>query len=318
MSIKTPNCNKIIVFMALIFFMTVAADAEEPDIVRISLKENDSLRSMASTYLGDPNEWKVILYYNGFAGPADVNADTTIAIPVKLYKETAKRILEAGELTRRANMEGAGILAKDIIENSIRLQNDAVALKNKGKLRQARKVAAEAVEYSQKALSVTKKKKIRSISALLSKKHGSIQNRMPPQPLWVDTMINQELAEKEHVRSLSKSRGQLLFIDGSRMNLNENSLAVIGMMKENVVDKSYKTSVTVLEGDILVQLASLTPIPFPQQFTPLHDAEFYLRHTIFLFFQANNTDQQALTGSHPFLPQYIFHDPPSWHGRSGQ
>jgi len=139
--------------MALIFFMTVAADAEEPDIVRISLKENDSLRSMASTYLGDPNEWKVILYYNGFAGPADVNADTTIAIPVKLYKETAKRILEAGELTRRANMEGAGILAKDIIENSIRLQNDAVALKNKGKLRQARKVAAEAVEYSQKALS---------------------------------------------------------------------------------------------------------------------------------------------------------------------
>ena len=76
-------------------------------------------------------------------------------------------------------------------------------------------MAREAIISGGKALEIAKKKKIRSVSAVLSEKQGSVQSRKTKQLLWIESLINQELEEREHVRTLDRSMGKILFIDGN-------------------------------------------------------------------------------------------------------
>ena len=50
--------------------------AEAAGDVVIDFKSDASLRSLASTHLGDPNESKTILYYNGFRHPSNLLGPT--------------------------------------------------------------------------------------------------------------------------------------------------------------------------------------------------------------------------------------------------
>lgn len=227
------------------------------DNVKIFLSHKDSLRSIAEKYFDDPNLWQIIMYYNGFNKISDIQPDTMLTIPVKLYKNTADSIKNAQEIIYKANMTGAKILAGDLIEKAIGHQQKARVLLKNGKLKKAGQAARQALSYANEALDKTRIKRTRSVSAILTKKENIVQTRSPGQIIWNDAVINQELVEKERVRTLSQSSGEILFIDGSRLTLNENSLTVIGKMEEDRILKSRKTSVTLLQGDVLVYLSAL-------------------------------------------------------------
>ncbi len=256
---------RIIAFPIMILFPIVIGQiwhsypgfAQVQDNVEVIFTQDVSLRALAEKYLGNPNEWEVILYYNGFKHLADLQPDTRLTIPAGLFKRSMTSLKQAGETTRLANMEGAGVLAKESIDASTRLQTRAMNLKKQGKLKAAQKAALEALQWAEKALSEAKAKKTQSVSAVLAQKEGTVQNRKPQQPVWIDAVIDQELVEQERVRTLSASRAGILFIDESRVYLNENSLAVIGEMKENVIKRTFKVGVVVLQGDVLAHLSSL-------------------------------------------------------------
>ncbi|MCP4396085.1 MAG: hypothetical protein GY801_02070 [bacterium] len=231
--------------------------AQVQDDVEVVFTREVSLRSLAEQYLGNPNDWELILYYNGFQHLADLQPDTRLTIPAGLFDQTMKNLTQASETARLANMEGAGVLAKESIDASTRLQTRAMDLKKHGKLEAAQKAALEALQWAEKALSEAQEKKIQTVSALLTHKEGTVQNRRPQQPVWIDAIINQELIEQERVRTLSASGAGILFIDESWIYLHENSLAVIGEMKENVLKRSFKAGVVVLQGDVLAHLSSL-------------------------------------------------------------
>lgn len=241
----------------LLFFTVVSAEAA-PDTVTVTLEARDSLRQLAQQYLGDPNEWETILRYNGYSDIRQITARTEIRIPVKAYRDASRQIENASRVIQEANLEGAGVLAKAQIGQSIQLKIRAAGLKKAGKLDESEKTATQAIAAGQQALEIARQKKIRSVSAVLFHKQGSVQSRKSEELLWNEAIINQELEERERVRTLASSLGEILFIDGSNIRLEENSLAVIGTMKENVLKKSSTTDVTVLEGDVLVHLASLS------------------------------------------------------------
>ncbi len=257
---------RVIAFPIMILFPIVIGQiwhsypgfAQGQDNVEVIFTQDVSLRSLAEKYLGNPNEWEVILYYNGFQHLADLQPDTRLTIPAGLFNRSMKYLQQAAETARLANMEGAGVLAKESIDTSTRLQTRAMDLKKQGKLEEAQKAALEALQWAEKALFEAKEKKIQSVSAVLAQKEGTVQNRKPQQPVWIDAIINQEFIEQERVRTLSASRAGILFIDESRIYLNENSLAVIGEMKENVIKRTFKAGVVVLQGDVLAHLSSLS------------------------------------------------------------
>ena len=225
--------------------------------MEVVFKQDVSLRSLAKKYLGDPNAWEIILYYNGFKHLSELRPAMKLTIPAGSFKRTVKHLKKAGEISRLANMEGARILAKDSIDRSIRLRVSAIDLKNLGKLELAEKAALEAVQQAEKALAEAKAKKIRSVSAVLKRKKKTVQSRRPHQPVWINTMTDQELVKQERIRTLAASEADIVFIDGSQIYMDENSLAVIGEMKENLIKNTFKASVTVLQGDVLAHISSL-------------------------------------------------------------
>ena len=231
--------------------------AQVQENIEIIFKQDVSLRSLAEKYLGNPNEWEVILHYNGFQHLTDLQADTRLTIPAELFHRSMKHLRQAGETARLANMEGAGVLSKSSIALSTQLQAEAMELKKRGHLEEAEKVALKALQWAETALAEAKEKKIQSVSAVLEQKEGTVQSREPQQLAWLDTTINQELIEQERVRTLPDSKAGILFIDESRIYLNENSLAVIGEMKENLIKKTFKARMVVLQGDVLAHLSSI-------------------------------------------------------------
>lgn len=223
----------------------------------VVFKQNVSLRSLAKTYLGNSNEWETILFYNGFRHPSELQSDVRLIIPAGVFERTVKTLKKADEISRLANLEGAGVLAKDIIGKAAVSRNKAMALKKKGKLEDAEKVALKAVALAKKALAKARRKKIQSVSAILERKEKTVQSRRPDQPVWIDAVEDQELVEKERIRTLAASEAGVLFIDGSRIHMDENSLAVIGEMKENMIKNTFRAGVLVLQGDVLAHISSL-------------------------------------------------------------
>jgi len=242
--------------LAVLLVSPVMAFAKQQNIT-VTFEHKNSLRTLAKQHFGAPDDWKIILYYNGFQNLEDLPPRASLVIPVQLYKNTTALLRKARELSRLASMEGARLLAKEAIEKAMQLQQDALKFKNRGKLEKALKIAQQAVRAGKIALSDTHKKKLRSVSAILASWQGKVQSRKPDQSVWNNAINKQELIEKERIRTLSDSRARISFIDGSTLNLDANALAVIGMMRENRVKKSFKTEVTVLKGDVLLLMASL-------------------------------------------------------------
>ncbi|MBN2602295.1 MAG: FecR domain-containing protein, partial [Candidatus Marinimicrobia bacterium] len=247
--------NKLFIFAFLVFlilqFSTMAADGD----VTVTLSGDETLRSLAIKYFGEPNDWEVILFYNGYQSAGEVNIGTALKIPVGLYKKITQQLDDAQQAISQANNEGAGILAKDLVEAAINAQKESVELKKKGQLDLALKRANDAVSSANNAIQQTKDKRVKSISAILSEKKGKVQSRKKDQTIWYDANKDQELNEKEHIRTLSSASGEIAFVDGSKLNLNENSLAVIEAMKQDLVKNTNTSSVVVLQGDIMAYLS---------------------------------------------------------------
>ncbi len=229
----------------------------EPAEVTVTLEGKQSLRSLAKQHLGAPDDWKIILLYNGFDSYESLPPNASLVIPVRLYKQTMQKLRKARELSHQASMEGARVLARDLIEEAVRRQQEALEYKKRGQLQKAQASAQLAVQAGQGALDETQKKKMRTVSAILESMQGKVQSRKPDQAVWRAATLKQELVEKERIRTLSDSRARIAFIDESTLNLEANALAVIGMMRENRVRKSLKTDVTVLKGDVMLLMASL-------------------------------------------------------------
>ena len=119
--------------LAVFLISPVIIFAKQPNVT-ITLEHQDSLRTLAKQHFGAPDDWKIILYYNGFQNYEDLPPKASLVIPVQLYKNTTELIRQARELSRLASMEGARILTKDTIEKAIRLEKKALELKSQGKL----------------------------------------------------------------------------------------------------------------------------------------------------------------------------------------
>ncbi len=244
--------------MAAISLFLPSGQTAAAETVDVVFEKGTSLRALASEHLGNPDEWRAILHFNDLDHPSAIRPGMRLSIPVGIYNRMIKALRKAGDTARRANMEGASILAGDEIDKAEKSLDRAMDQKKAGDLDAALAAAEEALRWAETALSTTKAKKIRSVSAILARKQGTVQSRKPREPVWTAAVVKQDLVEQERLRTLAASRAGVLFVDGSEIRMDENSLAVIGEMKENIIKHSLTVDVVVLKGDILAQLSSLS------------------------------------------------------------
>ena len=232
--------------------------AGSPDDVQITLKADESLRQVSERLLGDGDAWQVILRCNGIEHPDEVSPGTLLRIPVGLYTRLQRHLERAASLISQANREGAALLAEKEIAEAIHLRDQAQRLKQEARLQAAVEQAILAEAGALAAMDKAKSTQTHTTEAWLTTKSGTVQNRPPGASRWQQTELQQRLQERERVRTLADSRCRITFSDQSELSLDEHALVVIGSMEKNVIRSSYSNSVSMIEGDIMVHLASIS------------------------------------------------------------
>ncbi len=249
--------KKILFFIIFYFVFFSGLSHCITEDIKIKYGDIASLRSIAAKYLGNSDLWPVILKFNGIKNINDIKPDKLIVIPAAYYKQVERKLKKAGESIRKANMNGAGILARDYINESIRLKKEAEKMKRQGNLEKALQLAGLSVKNSQRALAKALKKRKQSVSAILARKKGIVETKKPEESIWKNAKINQELIVKERLRTLERSMGQILFVDGNILNLYEKSMIVIGVMKEDILERASETKIIIVRGDALFYLKTI-------------------------------------------------------------
>jgi hypothetical protein len=251
-----PGASLIVAFLAAIL-LSGRARAQTQGDVRVTFHGGESLRSMAGEYLGDPNDWEVILYYNGLKSSDELKTGRDLWIPAQAYKALTLRIRECQALVVSANAEGAGILVPLRMERATDALNRSIQEKRRGDLGAAAKTVDLAFAEATKALSETGEKRLQSVSAVLAGKKGTVQLRPNDGMQWKDAALKQELIANDRLRTLSRSAGSILFIDGSRMQMDENALIVIQQVTRDILKNASSVDIMVLEGDVTTLINSL-------------------------------------------------------------
>ncbi len=242
----------------LVFGFAGNGPAQTRDDVQVTLESNESLRSLAAKYLGGPNDWEILLLVNGLKSPDQLRTGQRLWIPVKQFHRTVAGLDRCRSAIAAANAEGASILATQRITEAAELESQALGHKKRGELAEAQKDADEAARLAQAALSETRAKRLQSVAAVLKEKRGTVQKRPPDLLRWDDAALLQELIEKDRVRTLSRSYGNIQFVDGSSLRMDENALIVIESSKKDVVKNTSAADILVLEGDVSALIRSLS------------------------------------------------------------
>ena len=240
---------------ALVSVNPQPVSAANDGMVRVTLKEGQSLRDLARQHLGDPNLWTEILKASDLASVADAKPGVELRIPVTQVSRAGKAVASALDHIQAATQAGAKVFATDQINEAVALHEQAQARRQAGDWDAAIKLAGGAEKAADKALEAAAKARDAAVEALLSDRQGEVEGRRPRDLDWGDRPVKSVLTEEERVRTLSRSTAQITFRDESRLRLSSNSEAVIMRMRADPLERAQEAKVNLIEGDFYALLA---------------------------------------------------------------
>jgi hypothetical protein len=244
-----------LILTAFVFASSGPAMAATDGMVRMTLKEGQSLRDLAQQHLGDPNLWIEILKASGLASVADARPGVELRIPVTQVSRAGKAVASALDHIQAATQAGAKVFASDQIDEAVSLHEQAQARRQAGDWEAAIRLAGGAERAADKALETATKARDAAVEALLSDRQGQVEGRRPRDLDWGDRPVKSTLTEEERVRTLSRSTAQITFRDESRLRLSANSEAVIMRMRADPLERAQEAKVNLIEGDFYALLA---------------------------------------------------------------
>jgi hypothetical protein len=188
---------------AFAFITPQPASAATDGIVRVTLKEGQSLRDLALHHLGDPNLWTEILKASDLASVADAKPGVELRIPVTQVSRAGKALASALDHIQAATQAGAKVFAADQIDEAVALHERAQARRQAGDWDAVIKLAGGAEAAADKALEAAAKARDAAVEALLSDRQGEVEGRRPRDLDWGDRPVRSVLTEEERVRTLS-------------------------------------------------------------------------------------------------------------------
>ncbi|NQS97447.1 MAG: FecR domain-containing protein [candidate division Zixibacteria bacterium] len=251
--------KRIIVFNSICLLFTLfcfpnSSWAQIGDTLTITVKADQSIREIAEEYLGDPDLWRDILRANNVNSAADIEAGMTLNIPVKSISRANNELKKALELTQAVDEAGAKIFAAAIIDSAINLRNQAIEARKAGDWDGSFRLARLSTAAGQHAYEICLANKEVAGQATVHYRQGTVQNRTPSDLMWNSVVIGAILIEEEKVRTLSKSFAEILFLDQSRLRLEENSQVLIQEMRVNLLENRNKSTIGLIEGDFYALL----------------------------------------------------------------
>ncbi len=269
--------------ISILFAVSVVLPLEATEMLKVTVQEDQSLRSIAEKYLGNPNLWIDILRANNLASAADIKAGMSLKIPVAAMTRTTKALQDALETIDKATMAGARLFAPEIIASAIEKYNQAIDKRKTGHYDLSYRIANESKKKAKKAFNISIANQNVPAQAIINYRKGTVQRREVKSRLWNNASVNTILMEMDRVRTLSESYAGVLFRDEKRLRLEENSLALIQKMRSNKLKNTEDLSIRLLEGDLSVffgggKSGSNFRLEIPGIETKINSSRFWVSH----------------------------------------
>jgi signal transduction histidine kinase len=249
-----PKKDYPLVILMLIMLLNQNLFPQQSKVQEIIWNSNANIRTIAETYLGNPNLWPVILSYNNINNISELKTGRKLFIPHEEVLGILKNFTQTEKAISIGVNNGAKIFAKSEIEEALSLFSKALNSRSTNNWKDAARFLKEVVEYAERANKKTIELRDQNADAFVSKKKGTVQNRKPNFQSWNNTSLFEKLFEQDLTRTLSSSFAEITFSDLNQIRLNENSQAVILKSKVNLLNNQTQSQVKLEKGDAYAKL----------------------------------------------------------------
>ncbi len=252
---KNINLNFVKTFILLFIIATVFLQAQQGGIIKVTVKEGQTIRDISKEYLKDPDLWEEILKSNNLKSPADVKTGMTLVIPYKAIIRAKEAIESASAEIKKATEAGAKTFAASLINKAVDLYNKAITARKAGDWEKSFTLAEESRINAISAFNEAESKSKTKGEATLTFTKGTVEGRKPSESVWKSLNLKSKLYEDDRVRTLSNSYAEVSFQDQSKIRLNENSQAVIQKTRVDLLNNRSESSVSLEKGNAFALLS---------------------------------------------------------------
>ncbi len=229
--------------------------SQQQSVLRVAVREKQTIRDVAKEYLNDPDLWEEILKSNKLRSPSDVKTGMVLTIPYNQIMRAKKAIDEALVEIQKATTAGAKSFASDLMTKAIASHTQAIKERKSGNWDKSYQLGSEAKQEALNAAQEASMKSATKGEATLSFSKGKVESKKSIENLWRSIPVLAKIIENDRVRTLSDSYAEVAFQDKSKIRLSENSQAVIQRNRVDLLTNRSEAKVTLEKGDAFALLA---------------------------------------------------------------
>ncbi|MFP8488075.1 hypothetical protein ACKGJO_03165 [Gracilimonas sp. Q87] len=222
----------------------------------ISFKAND-LQRVAEEYTGSTVNWPLVVSLASHDTDANVFRITPSQIQeLQNFSQIHATISAQKERIGELISNGATVFASIEYQNARQLLNDYKKAVNDGEIERAFSLGRSiptAVDSMESALNANR---VVDVQAQLSQKKGRVDKRSGLLGSWADAMQGDLFAQSDGIRTFTESYAQLSFVDGSDIQVEPNTVAVIRKSRIDRLNNATDTEITLEDGGLLAKLSA--------------------------------------------------------------
>ncbi|WP_421774379.1 hypothetical protein [Gracilimonas sp.] len=243
-----------LLILSILFWLVTAETHAQQN--RLTFQSQD-LQLIAQRYTGSTVNWPLVIEMashdvnnNAFTlEPAAILQLQNFAEYSSIVKEQQKRV------TSLIN-SGATVFAAEEYEAVKGIISNYSESVSNGELEQAIGFAGRLKQAVDEMETSLMNNRIVDVQAQLSKKKGEVDKRVGLLGSWTDSYLGDLFKQSDGIRTLIESYATLSFTDGSDIQVNPNTVAVIRKSRIDKLDNASDTEITLEDGGLLAKLSA--------------------------------------------------------------
>lgn len=217
----------------------------------------EKLQEIAEQYTGSTVNWPLVVNLASHDTEENVFTITPSQIQeLQNFSQVSASVLKQKERISEMISEGATIFASDEYQETQRLISEYNKAVNDGVIEDAfsfgNRIEAS-VDSMEAALS---ENRVVDVQAQLTEKKGQVDRREGLLGSWIDAMQGDLFEQSDGIRTFVESYAELSFVDGSNIQVEPNTIAVIRKSRIDRLNDAGDTEITLEDGGLLAKLSS--------------------------------------------------------------
>ncbi len=219
--------------------------------------QSQDLQLIAQRYTGSTVNWPLVIEMASH--DVDNNAFTlepAAILQLQNFAEFSSIVKEQQKRVTKLINSGATVFAAEEYEEVKGIISKYSESVSNGELEKAIDFARQLEPAVDELETSLMNNRIVDVQAQLSKKKGEVDKRAGLLGSWTDSFLGDLFKQSDGIRTLIESYATLSFTDGSDIQVNPNTVAVIRKSRIDKLDNASDTEITLEDGGLLAKLSA--------------------------------------------------------------